>query len=146
MKRRCNSALALSLKLKCFRWWGWNDKPVSPELKRDQKNPSLITSFLKRLSRAIFFKGTHVFCSFPVEINHFTDSPVICMNGKPNSQGYLHCGAIFTHKNVIKENWKWSLRSGRQRAWRKRSTVSGGITVGIPHSPKHCEVVEQKET
>lgn len=55
---------------------------MSPELKGDQKNPSLITLFLKRLSRAIFFKGTHVSRSFPVEINHFTGFSVICMKGK----------------------------------------------------------------
>lgn len=55
---------------------------MSPELKGDQKNPSLITLFLKRLSRAIFFKGTHVSRSFPAEINHFTGFSVICMKGK----------------------------------------------------------------
>lgn len=64
----------------------------------------------KRLSRAIFFKGTHVSQSFPVEINHFTGFSMICMKGKANSHGYLHRGASFSHNNAIKENWTQAVR------------------------------------
>lgn len=102
---------------------------MRPELKRDQKNPSLITLFLKRLSRAIFFKGTHVSHRSPAEINHFTGFSVICMKGKANWPCCLHRGASFTHKDVIKESRaEESFGSSRRRARWRWSTARGGIS------------------
>lgn len=112
---------------------------MSPELKGDQKNPSLITLFLKRLSRAIFFKGTHVSRSFPLEINHFTGFSVICMKGKSRRahKATSIAGQVSLTKMASKRIKLGKVSGPAVRGYEESGTPLVVAPQRGPRSPKH---------